>query len=347
VTDPRSSDLDGDDSRSSSPRGAEALRWGILGSGGIAATFVTDIQAAGLTVAAVGSRRIETAEEFAGRFGIARAHGSYEALVADPEIDVIYVATPHPFHAENALLAIEHGKHVLVEKPFTLTAAEAERVVEAAAEAGVALLEAMWTRFLPQSVRLREIIAAGTLGDVRTVFADHQQLLPADPTHRLNAPELGGGALLDLAIYPISFGVDVLGLPTRILASATMTATGVDRQTAVILEHEGGRQSVSHSALDTAGPVRAAIVGTRARIEIDRTWYAPTAFRVVDPEGLVIESFEPTAGEQGMRYEAFELERMIRAGERESPLLPHSETVAIMGILDEVRAQIGLRYPGE
>ncbi|WP_291041895.1 Gfo/Idh/MocA family oxidoreductase [Herbiconiux sp.] len=325
----------------------EPIRWGILGTGGIAATFVTDIQAAGLTVSAVGSRRAASAEEFAGRFGIARAHASYEALVADPEVDVIYVATPHPFHAENALLAISHGKHVLVEKPFTLNAAEAERVLIAADEAGVALLEAMWSRFLPQMVRIREIIAAGTLGDVRTVLADHQQLLPSDPSHRLQSPELGGGALLDLAIYPVSLGVDLLGLPTGLLAHASMTATGVDRQTAIILEHEGGRQSVSHSALDTAGPVRAAIVGTLARIEIDRTWYAPTTFRVIDPDGRVLERFAPESGEQGMRYEAFELERMIRAGERESPVLPHAETLAIMRTLDEIRSRIGLRYPGE
>lgn len=325
----------------------EPIRWGILGTGGIAATFVTDIQAAGLEVSAVGSRRASSAEEFAGRFSIARAHSSYEALVADPEVDVVYVATPHPFHAENALLAIAHGKHVLVEKPFTLNAAEAERVLTAAADAGVALLEAMWSRFLPQMVRIREIIAAGTLGDVRSVLADHQQLLPSDPSHRLQSPELGGGALLDLAIYPVSLGVDLLGLPTGVLAHASMTATGVDRQTAIILEHEGGRQSVSHSALDTAGPVRAAIVGTLARIEIDRTWYAPTTFRVIDPDGRVLESFEPASGEQGMRYEAFELERMIRAGERESPVLPHAETLAIMRTLDDIRSRIGLRYPGE
>ncbi|MFB2581040.1 Gfo/Idh/MocA family protein [Herbiconiux sp. P15] len=325
----------------------ETIRWGILGTGGIAASFVTDIQAAGLTVSAVGSRKVETAEAFAARFGIPAAHGSYEELAADPEVDVIYIATPHPFHAENALLAISHGKHVLVEKPFTLNAAEAERVVAAAADAGVALMEAMWSRFLPQMVRLREIVAAGTLGDVRTVLADHEQLLPSDPDHRLNAPELGGGALLDLAIYPVSFGVDVLGIPTRVLAHATMTATGVDRQTAIILEHEGGRQSVSHSALDTAGPVRAAVVGTKARIELERTWYAPSTFRVIDPEGEVLETFTPTAGEQGMRYEAFELERVIRAGERESPLLPHLETIAIMRVLDEVRTQIALRYPNE
>ncbi|MCS5723735.1 Gfo/Idh/MocA family oxidoreductase [Herbiconiux sp. CPCC 203407] len=325
----------------------EPIRWGILGTGGIASTFVTDIQAAGLAVSAVGSRRATRAEEFAGRFGIARAHASYEALVADPEVDVIYVATPHPFHAENALMAIAHGKHVLVEKPFTLNAAEAERVLTAADEAGVALLEAMWSRFLPQMVRIREIIASGTLGDVRTVLADHQQLLPSDPSHRLQSPELGGGALLDLAIYPVSLGVDLLGLPTGVLAHASMTATGVDRQTAIILEHEGGRQSVSHSALDTAGPVRAAIVGTLARIEIDRTWYAPTTFRVIDPDGRVLESFEPASGEQGMRYEALELERMIRAGERESPVLPHAETLAIMRTLDDIRARIGLRYPGE
>ncbi|MCS5735505.1 Gfo/Idh/MocA family protein [Herbiconiux daphne] len=325
----------------------EQIRWGILGTGGIAHSFVTDLLAEGLTVTAVGSRSRASADEFAAKHGIATAHPSYEALVADPEVDVVYIATPHTFHAENALLAIGAGKHVLVEKAFTINAAEAARIQEAAAAAGVAVLEAMWTRFLPHMVRIREIIAAGTLGDVRTVLADHDQDLPDDPEHRINNPDLGGGALLDLGIYPVSFAVDLFGVPERILAQATLTDTGVDRQTALIFEHAGGRQAVLHSALDTAGPVTASVIGTEARIDIERVWYAPTSFTVTSNTDEVLERFEQPVNSRGMQFQAFELERVIRAGETESPLLPVAESVAIMGVLDEVRAQIGVRYPGE
>ncbi|NQX35656.1 Gfo/Idh/MocA family oxidoreductase [Herbiconiux sp. VKM Ac-2851] len=326
---------------------SKTVRWGILGTGGIARAFATDLNAVGLTIAAVGSRSQESADRFAAEFGIPTAYPSYEALVADPDIDVIYIATPHTFHAENALLAIGAGKNVLVEKAFTINAAQARQIQQAAETAGVAVLEAMWTRFLPHMVRLREIIAAGTLGEVRTVLADHGQRLPSDPSHRINDPALGGGALLDLAIYPVSFAIDLLGLPTRILASATLGDTGVDQQTALIFEHEGGRQSVSHSAIDTAGPVRASVIGTEARVDIDRTWYAPTSFTVTNSEGEVLERFEQPVASRGMEYQALEFERMLTAGERESPLLPVAESVAIMAVLDEVRAQIGLHYPGE
>ncbi|RFA08375.1 oxidoreductase [Subtercola boreus] len=326
---------------------SDGLRWGILGTGGIATSFATDLQANGFQLTAVGSRSEQSASEFAGRFGGITAHASYEQLVADPDVDVVYVATPHPFHEENALLAIRAGKHVLVEKAFTLNEKQARSIVDEAASAGVVVIEAMWTRFLPHMVRIREIIAAGTLGDVRTVLADHNQKLSADPQHRINALELGGGALLDLSIYPVSFAVDMLGLPTAVLASATMTATGVDRQTAIILTHAGGRQSVLHSALDTAGPTAASVLGTEARIDIDQTWYAPTTFRMIDSEQNVIEEFDHPVTSRGMQYQAWELERVVAAGETSSPLLPAEQSVAIMGVLDEVRRQIGLVYPGE
>ncbi len=325
----------------------DTIRWGILGTGGIAEHFVTDLGVAGLDVVAVGSRTQESADRFAERFDIGSAHASYEALVRDPQVDAIYVATPHPFHAENALLAIAAGKHVLVEKPFTLNGDQAEAIADAARAAGVVVLEAMWTRFLPHMVRLREIVAEGTLGDIRTVIAEHDQKLPSDPEHRINNPSLGGGGLLDLAIYPISFAIDLLGLPTQVLAHATFSDTGVDRQTALIFAHEGGRQSLSHSAIDAAGPVRASVVGTDARVEFDAGWYEATGFTVLAPDGSVIERVAPSVQSRGMQYQALELERVVRAGERESPLLPLDQSVAIMRVLDEVRAQIGLRYPGE
>lgn len=304
-----------------------------------------DLLLAGHTVTAVGSRRPEASEAFAAEFGIAHAHGSYEALVADPEVDVVYVATPHSHHAANAILAIEAGKHVLVEKAFTLTQAEAQRVADAAEAAGVVAMEAMWTRFLPHMVRLREIIASGVLGEVRTVLADHTQALPTNPEHRLQNPELGGGALLDLGIYPVAFAVDVLGMPQGVHAHAALTPTGVDRQTAMILDYADGRQAVLHTALDTAGPNRAAVIGTEGSVEIDRTFYVPTSFTVRDRDWNEIERFESDVEGRGMQFQAAEMERRI-AGEQATSL-PLDETVAIMSLLDEVRRQIGVRYAAD
>ena len=207
----------------------DSLRWGILGTGGIADLFVTDLLSNGFTVAAVGSRSQEGADAFAARHGIARAHASYEALVADDEIDIVYVATPHPHHADNAELVLNAGKHALVEKPFTVNAAEARRVTELAAEKKLVVLEAMWTRWLPHMRRIRELLAAGALGEVRALIADHDQKLPTDPEHRLQNLQLGGGALLDLGIYPVSFAWDVFGAPASVHAISSPTPTGVDR----------------------------------------------------------------------------------------------------------------------
>ena len=324
------------------------LRWGILGTGGIAEMFVTDLRATGIDIAAVGSRSQASADVFGARFDIAARHPSYEALVADPDVDAIYVATPHPMHAENALLAIAAGKHVLIEKPFTLNADEAAQVREAARNAGVVVLETMWTRFLPAMVRIREIIAAGTLGEVRTLIADHDQLLPSDPQHRINNPELGGGALLDLGVYPVSFAVDLFGAPTSVTAKGDKTATGVDRQVALILEHDGGAISVLHTALDTQGANTATIVGTEARIEIDSVWYTQTSFTVyAGTSGEVLERYEEDVVSRGMQYQAWELERVVRDGRGESDLLPVDESVAVMAVLDEARRQVGVVYPGE
>lgn len=327
-----------------------SLRWGILGPGGIARAQTSDLIANGFDVVAVGSRRLESAEAFAQQFGIPRAHGSYAELVADPEVDVVYVATPHTFHVSAALLALEAGKHVLVEKPFTVTADEARRVVDYAAERGLVVLEAMWTRFLPHMARIREIIAAGTIGEVVTLIADHDQLLPSDPQHRLQNLALGGGALLDLGIYPVSFAHDLFGAPTGVLASATFTPTGVDRQTAIILEFDD-RRAVLHTALDSQGPNRASIIGTTGRIEIDAVWYSPTSFTVYGAADAVVERFEhgqgdeSAAGSRGMHFQAWELERLVAAGLTAGELMPPEETVRVMQTLDAIRERIGLEYP--
>ncbi|WP_314423342.1 Gfo/Idh/MocA family oxidoreductase [uncultured Microbacterium sp.] len=323
------------------------LRWGILATGGIAGAFASDLRTAGLDLVAVGSRSQESADAFAQRFDIARAHASYEELVADPEVDIIYVSTPHPMHHANARLALEAGKHVLVEKAFTVDRAQAEDLQRLAAERGLLAMEAMWTRYLPHMVRIREILDAGTLGEIRVVTADHTQKISDDPAHRLNALELGGGALLDLGIYPISFVWDVLGAPETIQAAARLIETGADAEVATIMTHRGGAVSTTVSSSRAAGPNAASIVGTEARIDIDRVWYTPTTFRVVQPDGTVVEEYVSEVDGRGMQYQAQAAERLVRDGILEGDILPIAESVAIMGTLDEIRAQIGVRYPNE
>jgi predicted dehydrogenase len=326
----------------------DALRWGILATGGIARLFTADLKANGFDVRAAGSRSLESAEAFASDFDIPTAYGSYDELVAAPDVDAVYVATPHPWHARNALLAIEAGKHVLVEKPFTLTEAEARTVADAARERGVLVLEAMWTRYLPHMVRIREIVASGTLGDVRTLIADHTQKLPSDPGHRLNALELGGGALLDLGIYPVSFAWDLFGEPASIQSTAVFRDTGADVQIAVQFGYDEGRIASTFSASDAVGPNRAVVLGTEARIEIDPVWYSNAAFRVIGHDGALLEEFAVDVNGRGMHFQAAALERLVAEGRLDGgDVLSTEESVAIMGTLDRIRAEIGLRYPGE
>jgi predicted dehydrogenase len=325
----------------------QTVRWGILGTGFIAGLQVADLVGNGFSVQAVGSRTAEAAERFAAEFAIGSAHGSYEDLVRDPDVDAVYISTPHPFHYENALLALNAGKHVLIEKPFAMNAWQARAIVDLAESKGLVALEAMWTRYLPHMVRIRELVRSGALGEVRTVIADHNQNLPKDPLHRVNDPVLGGGALLDLGIYPVSFAFDVLGATVNVRALASMTSTGVDRQTAMIFEYGDGQQAMLHCALDTAGPNRASVIGTEGSIEIDPVWYTPTPFTRYDADGNLVERFEESVSGRGMQYQAWELERLVRAGATANDVLPARESVLVMATMDEVRRQIGLSYEAD
>ncbi|MET4096311.1 Gfo/Idh/MocA family oxidoreductase [Arthrobacter sp. UYCu712] len=319
-------------------------RWGILGTGFIAGLQASDLIDHGFAIQAVGSRTQASAAEFADKFHIASSHGSYEDLVADPEVDVVYVSTPHPFHYGNALLALNAGKHVLIEKPFAMNAWQAREIVELAASKGLVVLEAMWTRYLPHMVRIRDLISSGALGEVRTLIVDHNQNLPKDPLHRLNDPALGGGALLDLGIYPVSFAFDVFGAPVNIHATASMTSTGVDRQTAMIFEYSEGQQALLYCALDTAGPNHASIIGTEGRIEIDSVWYAPSPFTRYDSDGNLVETFDEPVTGRGMQFQAQEMERLIAAGATANGILSPEESALVMAAMDAVRRQIGLVY---
>ncbi|PSL38699.1 putative dehydrogenase [Labedella gwakjiensis] len=332
------------DTTSPTPTG---LRWGILGTGGISTNFTGDMIDGGFPVVAVGSRSTESAERFAQEHDIARAHGSYADLAADPEVDAVYIGTPHPFHAENAVQMLEAGKHVLVEKPFTINEAEARLIADTATRVGKVALEAMWTRFLPHMIRVREIVASGVLGELRSVVGEHCQDLPDDPSHRLNDLALGGGALLDLGIYPISFTWDILGAPERIMAAAVFKDTGADAQTTTLFQYASGATSSTVCASDAAGANRASIVGTEGRLDFEPTFFTPTVVRHVVPGGAVVEEIDLPVEGRGMRYQAAELERLAAAGLISGDILPLEESVAIMGTLDAIRAQTGLTYPGE
>lgn len=326
---------------------AQEIRWGILATGWIAEQFVKDLILTGHAVTAVGSRSQASADRFAKAHGISTAHGSYEALVADPNVDIIYIATPHPQHIDAAKLALNAGKHILVEKAFTLNAAEAAEIVDLAAAKGLVVLEAMWTRFLPHMLRLRQVIADGTIGEVRSITADHRQKLPDDPKHRLNDLALGGGALLDLGIYPISFCWDILGKPAQILSAATFRETGADSQVATVFHYASGAIATTVSSSDSAGPNRACVVGTKGRIELDHVWYTPTTIRVYDSANTLLETFDGATAGRGMQFQADEAERLIAAGLTAGTILPPSQSVEIMATLDEIRRQIGLSYPQE
>src|SRR6266496_5658962 len=245
----------------------EPVGWGLIGTGGIAETFAADLMFtnSGRPVA-VGSRHMNSANRFADEFDTPNRHASYEALVVDPDVEVVYVATPHPMHHANALLALRAGKPVLVEKAFTMNAAEAEELVAVARAEGLFLMEAMWTRFLPHVAEIRRLLAEGALGDIVTVTADHGQWFAKDPDFRLFAPELGGGALLDLGVYPVSFASMILGSPDRIVSLADAAFTGVDGQVSILLGHPSGAHAVLNCKSSAMGPTYAAIVGTEGRV---------------------------------------------------------------------------------
>ena len=326
---------------------SQEFKWGILGTGGIARAFARDLTFLNNhIVAAVGSRTQEKAEEFAIEFPGCTAHGSYEKLVTNPEIDAIYVATPHPMHLTNTILALKAGKPVLCEKPFSINASQARAMVEASIENNVALLEAMWMRFLPHIHQVRKIITSGVLGDIISVTADHGQRLADQGIARLVEPSLAGGALLDLGIYPVSFAHMVLGVPEKVQASAVMTDKGVDASTSILFTYASGAQAILTTTMFAQTPCRAVVSGVNGWLEIDRTFYNPTTMRVHLYDGTTTEYPSNYQG-HGLREQAIEFANIVRTGKFESEYLTHKHTLEIMELMDLIRDKIGLKYPGE
>jgi predicted dehydrogenase len=320
--------------------------WAILGPGGIATAFAKDLALLdGHSIGAVGSRSLANAENFAAQFG-GKAYGSYEALVHDPAIDAVYVATPHPAHHDNVIMALNAGKPVLCEKPFSVNAVEAQAMVDAASQNKVALMEAMWARFLPHYAKVREIVASGVLGPIHSIHADHGQRLADQGISRLVEPSLAGGALLDLGIYPISFAHMILGNPTSITSTAVMTDKGVDAQTSMIFSYNNGAQAVLTTTMIEQTPCRAVVAGLNGWLEIDRTFYNPASMRVVMNDGSVIQ-YPNTYTGHGLREQAETFKQLVQSGKLESEILTWKDTVDIMKSMDTVRQQIGLKYPFE
>ncbi|MFG2334217.1 Gfo/Idh/MocA family protein [Streptomyces sp. NPDC048604] len=324
---------------------SRTVRWGILATGGIAASFTTDLlQLPDAEVTAVASRSTASAREFADRFGIPRAYGDWASFAADPDVDVVYVATPHSAHRAAAGLCLEAGKPVLCEKAFTLNAREAGELVELARARGLFLMEAMWMYCSPVIRRLTELVADGAVGEIRSVHADFGLMGPFDPTHRLRDPALGGGALLDLGVYPVSFAQLLLGEPDRVQADALLSPEGVDLNTGVLLGWDSGATAQLSCSITADTPLTASVSGTAGRIEFPRGFFYPEGF-VLHRPGREPEEFTVPGRRDSLQHEAAEVMRCLRAGETESPLVPLDGTLAVMRTLDAVRERIGVRYP--
>jgi predicted dehydrogenase len=297
----------------------------------------------GAVFAGVASRSLDKAREFAAEFRAGAAFGSYEDLAAAGAIDLVYVATPHPQHAENALLALGAGKGVLLEKPFTMNRREAEQVVALARSNKLFLMEAMWTRFLPALGEVKRLIALGEIGSVHQVVADFGFTATFGPEHRVFNPELGGGALLDLGIYPLSIAASLLGPIVEVKAQAEMGPTGVDVQTGFTLKHEGGAMSVCSCSFQARTPGELTVSGSRGHIRMNTMFHRARSITVALEDGSTRTIDTPYLG-NGYVHEAIEAQRCFLNGLIESPGMTHDDTLALMGVMDEIRRQIGLHY---
>ena len=331
------------------------VRWGILATGKIATAFVRDLSLLdACEVAAVGARRQESADAFAAEHGIGTAYGDYRALVEDPDVDVVYVATPHALHREHVELAFDAGKPVLCEKALTLTAADAEHLVARAREQRLFFMEAMWMRCNPVVRRMQQLVASGELGEVQQVRADLGFVVDKPPTDRLLDPALGGGVLLDMGIYPLTFASLFLGEPSSISATATLSEAGADLNIVVGLGYDDGAVAAVTSTMTAWSPRNASVATNRGRIDVPDGFHHPRSFTWTPLDGDPDVSGPPQPQEvteevigTGLAHEALEVVRCLRSGETESPLVPLDDTVALMRQMDRIRSLVGVRYAAD
>lgn len=325
-----------------------AIRWGILGTGSIARLLASDLSLLpDAEVAAIGSRSRSRADAFGDEFGVPQRFGSYDALVAEGGVDVVHVATPHNRHAEHAILALEGDCAVLCEKPLALNAEEADRIIRVAREREQFLMEGMWTRFLPIMDDVRRVVKTERqLGSVQRFRAEIGFHQPFDPEHRIFNPDLGGGALLDLGVYPIAFAFDLFGPPDDLISSAVLGKTGVDEQCAAIFEYEDGLQGIWQASVRADAGRTCAIAGTEGRLEGRRAWWKGDPFVWTRSDGSTETFARPFEG-NGYQFEAAHVMRCLRDGRLESPVMPLDESQAILQLTDTLRKQWGVVYPGE
>lgn len=325
----------------------EKIKWGILGLGKIAHSFAQGLSyVEDAQLVAVGSRSQQKAQQFAAKYGAKYAHGSYEALVNNEEVQVIYIATPHGRHYEDMLLCLEHNKAVLCEKSFTLNARQAKEIFDVAMSGKIFVMEAMWTRFLPVMAEIRRLLMENAIGYVRMLTADLGFNFPFDPDDRLFNPELGGGALLDVGVYPVSLSQWLLGIPSLISSEVILGKTGVDEQAVISLRYDDGTLASLFTSIRSMTPSQAVIMGTEGMIKIHAPLYRPTGFTLIRKDGK--ERFtEAQLKGNGYNYEIEEVNRCLRAGRTESLIMPWADTIAVMEIMDKLRAQWGVRYPQE
>jgi predicted dehydrogenase len=322
----------------------QEIRWGIVGPGRIADKVVEDFPLVdGARPVAVASRSLDRARAFAGRHGLERAHGSYAEILADPGVDVLYIATPHPQHHALALGALRAGKALLVEKSFTATTAGAEEVVAEARRTGVFVMEAMWTRFLPAVVALRELVADGAIGEVRSVQADLGVAREYDPAHRLFDLALGGGALLDLGVYVVSFAQMLLGTPERLVAAGSLFPGGADAEASLLLDYGDGRTATLMTSLRNALPGQARVYGTTGWIDVLPRFHHPATI-VLHRAGAETETITREPLGAGYAHELIEVTECVRAGHMESAVMPLADTLAVQSLLGEAAEQLGVRH---
>ena len=322
------------------------IRWGIAGPGAIAVGFANGLaELDDASLVAVGSRALDRAQAFADKYGAPHAHGSYEELAANPDVDVVYVATPQSRHMDDTLLFLEAGKHVLCEKPFALNEAQGRRMVETARANGVFVMEALWSRFLPSYVKLRELIAEGAIGEPNYVESEFGFIRPFDATNRLFDLAQGGGSLLDLGVYPVHLAHMVLGEPDIVKGVGHIGRSGVDELVVGTLGYANGALAVVKSSLNTNMNFTGRVIGPEGTIDIPVIFHCPNSLTL--QRGMERTEIACPVEGQGLKYQAIEVHRCIREGLLESPIMPHSETLAMARTMDAIRADIGMRYPGE
>ena len=324
------------------------IRWGIIGAGHIAVKFATALNSLTDTeLTAIASRSIDKAYEFAERFHVGKAYGSYEELVKDSDIDVIYIATPHTEHKKNASLCITHGKAVLCEKSFTVNQREAEVLITLAKEHKIFLMEAMWTKFLPVTRMVKQWIDEKRIGKVKYLQASFGFQSEFNPSSRLYDLHLAGGALLDVGVYPISYATFLMGrMPDKVVSSAVLGRSKVDEMNAIILQYEDGTIAELSSSITGNIGTDATIVGEKGRIFVPTFWSAEKA-ELYDSNGKLVETYALPFTSNGFVYEIEEVNRCLREGKLQSDVIPHEETLAVMKLMDGLRADWGLVYPTE